>query len=126
MRALIVDDSRAARMFIDRAVKSLGFTTVEAEHGAAALELLTRIDAVDAMLVDWNMPVMDGLEFVKNVRKHREYSSIPILMISSESDPKMMARALIAGTDDYLVKPVDAEMLRERLAALGVHSTLPA
>jgi len=126
MRALIVDDSRAARMFIGRAVRSLGYTTVEAEHGLAALELLAQIDRVDVMLVDWNMPVMDGLEFVKEVRKKREFSAIPILMISSESDPKMMARALIAGTDDYIVKPVDAEVLSERLAALGIQPALRA
>jgi len=113
-------------MFIARAVESLGFTTVEAEHGVAALELLDRVDRIDVMLVDWNMPVMDGLEFVKEVRKNRAYSAVPILMISSESDPKMMARALIAGTDDYLMKPVDSDMLRDRLASLGVEATLPA
>jgi len=123
MRALIVDDSRAARSFICRAAQSLGFATVEAEHGAAALELIARIDRVDVMLVDWNMPVMDGLELVKQVRKIREYAAIPILMISSESDPKMMARALIAGTDDYLMKPIDADVLGARLEILGVQAT---
>jgi len=126
MRALVVDDSRAARTFICRAVQSLGLTTVEAEHGAAALDLLSRIDRVDVMLVDWNMPVMDGLEFVKQIRKNREYAAVPILMISSESDPKMMARALIAGTDDYLMKPVDAEVLSGRLDVLGIQATMPA
>ncbi|NOX31799.1 MAG: response regulator [Actinobacteria bacterium] len=116
--ALVIDDSRAARMLIGRAVRSLGLETLDAEHGADALAVLEESGPVDVMLVDWNMPVMDGLEFLKRVRKIRAHAGTSILMISSESDPKMMARALIAGADDYLVKPVDAEVIGDRLSAM--------
>lgn len=125
MRALIVDDSRAARMFISRAVRSLGLETVEAEDGAAALDVISENGAIDVMLVDWNMPRMDGLQFVKRVRQLSAHAVTPILMISSETDPKKMARALIAGADEYLMKPIDADVICDRLAVLGVQVELP-
>lgn len=121
MKTLIVDDSRAARMLIRRIVTSMGFDHVEAGHGVEALDRLAELDgAVDLMLVDWNMPVLDGLGLVRKVRDIRSYASIPILMVSSESDPRQIARALMVGADDYLIKPIDAEMLREKLEMLGI------
>lgn len=121
MRALIVDDSRAARSLIRRLVEPLGFDTIEAEHGQQALERLAASEEpVDLMLVDWNMPVMDGLQLVREVRSQPAYADISVLMVSSESDPKQMGRALMVGADDYIVKPVDADMIRARLEMVGL------
>ncbi len=115
MRAMIVDDSRAQRMLLKRAVAPLGFEVIEAENGEDALSKLDTEDPVDVMLVDWNMPVMDGLALVRRVRATRAFSDVFVMMVTSESDPKKMARALMVGADDYLVKPVDGEMIRSKL-----------
>ena len=120
MRVMIVDDSRAQRMMLRRMVETLGFETEEAENGQDALDQLQADNPVDLMLVDWNMPVLDGLDMLKAVRKQGAYSDTTILMVSSESDPRKIARALMCGADDYLVKPVDAPMIREKLIMLGV------
>ena len=120
MRVMIVDDSRAQRMMLRRMVETLGFETEEAEHGQDALDKLSPAEPVDVMLVDWNMPVMDGLELLKAVRKQGEFADVTIMMVSSESDPRKIARALMCGADDYLVKSVDGPMIREKLTMLGV------
>ncbi len=120
MHAMIVDDSRAIRRMLQRIVEPLGFDTLDAEHGQDALDQLDTDNPVDVMLVDWNMPVMDGLTLVKQVRSSSEFADTTILMVSSESDPRKMMKALLAGADDYLVKPVSQEMIRDKLETLGV------
>ncbi len=120
MHAMIVDDSRAIRRMLQRIVQPLGFDTLDAEHGQDALDQLDTDNPVDVMLVDWNMPVMDGLTLVKQVRSSSEFADTTILMVSSESDPRKMMKALLAGADDYLVKPVSQEMIRDKLETLGV------
>lgn len=120
MRAMIVDDSRAQRMLLKRAVSPLGFEVIEAENGEDALTKLDPDDPVDVMLVDWNMPVMDGLALVRRVRATRAFADVFVMMVTSESDPKKMARALMVGADDYLVKPVDGEMIRSKLEQTNV------
>lgn len=120
MRAMIVDDSRAQRMLLKRAVSPLGFDVIEAENGEDALTKLDPEDPVDVMLVDWNMPVMDGLALVRRVRATRAFADVFVMMVTSESDPKKMARALMVGADDYLVKPVDGEMIRSKLEQTNV------
>ncbi len=109
-----------------RLVEPLGFAVSEAGHGEEALDQISPDNLPDIILVDWNMPTMDGLTLVRAVRAVREYSSIPILMVSSENDPKQMARALMAGADDYLVKPVDEDMMRDKLEMLGVLAGAPS
>lgn len=120
MHALIVDDSRAARAMIRRMLESIGFTVSEAGDGAEALEQFRSGLLVDLLLVDWNMPVMDGLELVRRVRRDLRDADTPMVMVTSESDPRKIARALMAGADEYLVKPIDTDMLRDKLALLGV------
>jgi two-component system chemotaxis response regulator CheY len=115
MRALVVDDSRAMRMMLRRTLGGLGFEVLEAEHGAAALAVLDAVGPVDVCLVDWNMPVMDGLEFVKAVRADPEYERMVVVMVTSESDPARILRALMAGADEYATKPLTPEVLAEKL-----------
>jgi two-component system chemotaxis response regulator CheY len=116
---LIVDDSRVARALVDRIVRQVGFETTQAEHGKAALEVVATDGPFDLALVDWNMPVMDGLEFVKALRQDRRQADTKVLMVTSESSPNKIARALMVGADEYLVKPFDEAMLHSKLQLIG-------
>ncbi|MEM7324642.1 MAG: response regulator [Actinomycetota bacterium] len=122
MLALVVDDARVARKMVAKMVESLGFEVITAEHGEDALSKLDQENPPDAIVTDWNMPVMDGVEFAKQVRITAAFSNVPILMISSEADPRRVAKALLSGVDEYLFKPVDAAMIRERLEVMGVYT----
>ena len=120
MLALVVDDSRATRSMLRTMLSKLGFEVVEAGHGVEALERLDSVEAVDFALVDWNMPEMDGLELVRSLRSERRYAELPVMMVTAESDATQMARALMAGADEYALKPIDLESLETKLRLLGV------
>ena len=117
-RALVVDDSRAIRAMLRRLLSGLGFEVADAGHGADALAVLEADGPVDLVLCDWNMPVMDGLTFLKTMRANRRYADVVVLMVSSESDPEKVARALMKGADDYVIKPLTAEVLVAKLEML--------
>lgn len=120
MLALIVDDSRTTRRLISDIMRTLDFDVVEAGDGREALDTLNRIGNADVVLVDWNMPVMNGLEFVKAVREDPKFSDMPLLMVTTETEMDQMALALMAGVNEYLMKPFDEEMVRSKLAWIGV------
>lgn len=121
MIALVVDDSRATRTLLRTMLAKLGFDVVEAGHGVEALERLGSLDdPVSFALVDWNMPEMDGLELVKSLRSERRFAELPVMMVTAESDATQMARALMAGADEYALKPIDLEALEAKLRLLGV------
>lgn len=126
MLALIIDDSRAQRRMIRRIVGSLGFDEiVEAENGQEGLDQLEANPAVELVLVDWNMPVMTGIEFVKAARADERYSSLPIVMVTTETEPAQMARAVMAGVDEFVMKPFTPEVLIEKLRLIGVKVSQP-
>lgn len=118
-RALIVDDSGATRAVIRRMMGQLDFDCLEAEHGEAALEVLHN-DEVDVALVDWNMPVMDGVTLVKRLRRERRFAALPVMMVSAETSAARMAQALAAGADEFVMKPVTLETLASKLELLGL------
>jgi len=120
MRALIVDDSRPIRRIEGEILTELGFDTYDACHGKQALEKLQTEARPDVILVDWNMPEMDGLEFIKAVRRDARYSGMVILMVTTETEPGQMLRALSAGADEYLMKPFVKDGLVEKLRLVGV------
>ncbi len=122
MKALVVDDARVARKMVARMMEQLGFTVITAEHGQDALDQLDPDDPPQAVVTDWNMPIMDGVELAKALRGTPAFTTIPVLMISSEADPRRVAKALMAGVDEYLFKPVDASMIKERLEVMGVYT----
>ena len=122
MMAIVVDDARVARKMVAKMVEQLGFEVITAEHGEDALSKMDPLNPPDAIVTDWNMPVMDGVELAKKVRLTAAYANVPILMISSEADPRRVAKALLSGVDEYLFKPVDSAMIRERLEVMGVYT----
>ncbi|GAA4983162.1 response regulator [Kineococcus glutinatus] len=120
MRALVVDDSRAMRKIISASLRKLGFEIVEAGDGAEALEVLKSGPLPDLATIDWNMPVMDGLTLVTNVRAAREYRSMTMMMVTTEAEHGQIVRALAAGAHEYLIKPFTTDALEEKLALLGL------
>ena len=121
MRALVVDDSKAIRVVLKKMLTEGGFEDLaEAAHGAEALEVLQNGPQPDVILVDWNMPEMNGYEFIKAVRAIEEWRDIPLMMVTTETETSQVVRALAAGANEYLMKPFTPEMLGEKLAILGV------
>ncbi len=86
MRALVIDDSRAVRIIIGKILQEIGMQVVEAGHGQEGLDQLKRNPDITLVLVDWNMPVMDGLEFIQAVRSQRSYDSMRIMMVTTETE----------------------------------------
>ncbi len=123
MRALVVDDSRAIRSIIGKTLKELGFELSEAADGREALERLDGAGWVDLMLVDWNMPVMNGFEFLCAVRRRAEWKDSVVIMVSTETELSQMQRALDAGANEYVMKPFTGDVLREKLQLVGLGPT---
>jgi two-component system chemotaxis response regulator CheY len=120
MRALVIDDSRTVRIIIGRILREIGLEVIEASNGREALEQLDRFPDVALMLVDWNMPEMDGYEFLRAVRSQRAYDAVRILMVTSESQSEQVIRALNAGANEYLMKPFSKDVLIAKLNLLDV------
>jgi two-component system chemotaxis response regulator CheY len=119
MRALIVDDSRFMRGFLRRLLEERGVECAEAADGQAAIDCVHREPAFDLVLLDWNMPVMNGLDMLTQLRAEG-YSATKVLMVTTEAENDFILRALEAGADEYLMKPFDDEALSEKLAMLGL------
>jgi two-component system chemotaxis response regulator CheY len=119
MRALIVDDSRFVRGYLRGLLEDKGIECEEAADGQAGMEQLNSRPPYDVALVDWNMPVMDGLDMLKQLRA-QGYSNIKVMMVTTEAENDYILRALDAGADEYLMKPFDDDALTEKLAMLGL------
>jgi two-component system chemotaxis response regulator CheY len=125
--ALIVDDSRAMRTILTRVLSSLGVDTVEADNGRTGLEALRAMPVPpDVVLVDWNMPEVDGLEFVVEVRSQPAWRMVRIMMVTSASEQGRIGRALAAGAHEYLIKPFTPDTLQERLRQLVLVAEAPS
>ena len=124
MRALVIDDSRAMRRIVGTILKDFGFEVREAGDGRQALDLLQGGRAEgwvpDLCCIDWNMPVMDGLQFVFAVRANPAYRQVTLMMVTTESETGQIVKALAAGAHEYLIKPFTADALRDKLAMLGL------
>lgn len=121
MHAIVIDDSSAMRMILRRIVTRLGFEVLEAENGRDALDKLDATGTVpDVALIDWNMPEMNGLEFIQTVRSDERYSRLTLLMVTTESEQSQIVRALAAGAHEYLIKPFTPDAVAEKLELLGL------
>jgi two-component system chemotaxis response regulator CheY len=114
MKFLIVDDSKTMRRIIKNSLKQIGFEdTIEAENGKEALKIYMDSDII---LTDWNMPEMDGLEFVKRVRAQDK--NIPILMVTTKASNDDIVEAIKNGVNNYIVKPFTPQTLKEKIESL--------
>jgi two-component system chemotaxis response regulator CheY len=120
VKAIVVDDSRATRTILRTALRQEGFEVFEAGDGRQALDELRKVGALDLALVDWNMPVMNGYELICQVRAQRQFDSMAIMMVTTESEASQVRRALDAGANEYVMKPFTPEILREKLLLLGL------
>lgn len=120
MAVLVIDDSLAMRSLLRRILNGSGFEVIEAGDGIEALECLQRRDDIEAVLVDWNMPGMDGCDFIRAVRAAGTYRDLPMMMVTAESELEQIATALAAGADEYVMKPFTRDAVLEKLNLLGI------
>ncbi|MGA8529495.1 MAG: response regulator [Acidobacteriaceae bacterium] len=120
MRALVVDDSRFIRSYLHSIFAERGVECLEAADGAAGLEALRRQGPFTVALVDWNMPVMSGLELLQCLRADHAFDATRIVMVTTEAENDHIEAALLAGADEYLVKPFDEAGLFDKLRMAGV------
>ncbi len=119
MRIITVDDSSTMRRIIKNTLKRIGYgdEIVEAENGKEALGILSN-NEVDLIITDWNMPVMDGLTFVKKIRANSKFDDVPIIMVTTEAAKEDIITALKAGVNNYIVKPFTPQVLKEKIEAV--------
>ena len=118
MHALVIDDSKPVRSILRGMLSELGFEVALATDGADALQQLETLPRLDLVTVNWQMPHMDGIEFLRAFRSHRTCRGVPVIMVSSEDQPARIAQARAAGADAYLVKPLTAAILADTIRPL--------
>jgi two-component system chemotaxis response regulator CheY len=116
---LIVDDSKIVRKVVCRIVEVFGFTILEAENGREALDHV-RATPVDVMILDWNMPVMDGMECMKAIRADTEIHQPKIIFCTTENEFNKIQQAMMNGADEYVMKPFDEAIIAGKLSQLGI------
>ncbi len=116
---LIVDDSRMVRRVASRILKDLKFETLEAENGQEAIEKCN-VTMPDAILLDWNMPVKSGLDFLKELRKQPNGDEPIIVFCTAERNVGKIAEALEAGADEYIMKPFDSDIIESKFFQAGL------
>ena len=116
---LVVDDSRVIRTVARRILENLSYSVEEAEDGMTGLRAC-RDKMPDLIFLDWNLPTMKGMEFIKSVRGQQDGARPVILFCTTESDPTEIAGAMAAGATEYVMKPFDGDIVRAKLADIGV------
>ncbi|UFZ01786.1 response regulator [Bradyrhizobium ontarionense] len=122
---LVVDDSSVVRKIARRILEELGFSVVEAEDGEQALALCTK-NLPDAILLDWNMPVMDGYDFLGRLRRLPDGDAPKVVFCTTENDIDHISRALNAGANEYIMKPFDKEIVAAKFQEVGLIQALSA
>jgi len=116
---LVVDDSRVVRKVARRIIEDLGFSCEEAEDGVFAYEACAK-SMPDAILLDWNMPNMSGIEFLEKLRAMENGKSPKVVFCTTENDMAFIQRALSAGADEYIMKPFDGEIVATKFTQVGL------
>ena len=120
-KALIVDDSKAIRIILGRILRELGYEVCEAVDGKDALKVIeSEKAAVQLVLADWNMPEMNGLELLKQLRQDPDLDSLKVIMVTTETELDHVVSALEAGANEYVMKPFTRDILREKLELVGI------
>lgn len=115
-------------MILRKILESIGFEVEQAENGQVAYDLLCSLDSYDIpelALVDWNMPVMNGLELIEVVRERQEFDSMKIIMCTTETEVSQMTLALLSGADEYVMKPFTADTILGKLELIGLSAVAP-
>jgi len=116
MKLLVVDDSSSIRKVIKAAADVLRMETEEAEDGLQALEVLSRCyREIDLVLLDWNMPEMNGYDVLVEIKRSEKYRHIPVMMVTTEGQQSSIIAAVRAGASNYLTKPFSVELLQEKI-----------
>jgi two-component system chemotaxis response regulator CheY len=123
-QALVIDDSSAVRMILSKMLMELGFEVVQAGDGQAALDTLRGLANPTIALVDWNMPEMNGYEFVRAVRALPAYDDVILMMVTSEKEVEQVVMALEAGANEYVMKPFTKDVILGKLEILGLVETV--
>ena len=118
-KVLIVDDSPVIRKVARRILDGMRFETSEAEDGRRALSICAEA-MPDAILLDWNMPVMDGFEFLRELRRMPGGGGPKVVFCTTENDVAHIARAMHAGANEYIMKPFDRQIVQTKLEAIGL------
>ncbi len=116
---LIVDDSKVIRMVARKIMQELEFEITEAADGQLALDACDK-SMPDAILLDWNMPVMDGIEFLRELRKRPGGDAPVVVFCTTENDLKHIQEAIEAGANEYIMKPFDSEIIQAKFAQVGL------
>ena len=116
---LIVDDSRVVRMVARKIIEKMMFTCTEAEDGQQAMGLCSQ-GMPDAILLDWNMPVMTGIEFLRRLRKMTDGDRPKVVFCTTENELPRIVEALDAGANEYIMKPFDSDIIRSKFAQVGL------
>jgi len=119
VNALVIDDSSTMRLILTRFLAKMGFQVVEATNGREALQRLREMGRTDLVLVDWNMPEMNGVDFVRSVRADHSFDDLPLVMVTTNTEMEHVAEALEAGANEYVMKPFTMDVIREKLGLLG-------
>ena len=119
MRALVVDDSVPARRHAGRMLAELGFEVYEAVHGEDALDSMKKLGPLELVLLDWNMPYVDGLWFLRSLRKQEVYKDVLVVMATGNTDMKSVQQAISEGASEYVMKPFTREELMSKLQIRG-------
>ena len=119
MRALVLDDARAARRFLGNMLTEFGWEFLEGADGHEGLDCLNTHGRLDIAFVDLNMPGMDGLGFIREVRKRPELNAMPLIVVSTESEADRIAECLQSGANEYVMKPYTREVILEKLTIVG-------
>ncbi|WP_425405755.1 response regulator [Hwanghaeella sp.] len=116
---LVVDDSRVIRMVARKILEELNFEVIEAEDGKVALDACNK-SLPDAVLLDWNMPVMDGLEFLVALRQMPGNENVQVIFCTTENDLEHIQKAIAAGANEYIMKPFDSEIIQSKFTQVGL------
>lgn len=116
---LVVDDSRVIRKVARRILEDIGFDVAEAADGMEALAWC-RAAMPDAILLDWNMPVLNGLEFLQQLRREPGGDAPVVVFCTAENDPDRIAQAMDSGAAEYIMKPFDSDIIESRFAEAGL------
>jgi len=116
---LIVDDSKVIRMVAKKILQELGFQTEEAEDGRMALQACLK-QLPDAVLLDWNMPNMNGIDFLRELRKLPGGENPIVVFCTTENDIEHIQEAITSGANEYIMKPFDSEILQAKFSQVGL------